>query len=159
MKHLLFSLLTFSIAGIAIAQPTTHPNLVYNNGDLIHVQSGAILHIQGDLENKNVSGTKTITNNGIIEVEGNITNESGGAIFQRSSGEGVVRLIGGSAVAGIANADHEQRIKGDWTTNGKFHTLVIDKETAGTKVVLETDVELANALVWDGSNTARGMVV
>lgn len=156
MKHLLLSLLTFSIAGIAIAQPTTHPNLFYNNGDLIHVQSGAILHVQGDLENKNVSGTKTINNNGIIEVEGNFNNESGGAVFQRTSGEGVVRLIGGSVVAGVANADHEQRIKGDWTTNGKFHTLVIDKQTAGTKVVLETDVEIANALVWDGSNTASG---
>lgn len=157
MKQLLLLLLIFSALSISKAQPNTYPNLLYNNGDLIHVQSGAVLHVQGDLENKNVTGTKTITNNGIIEVEGNINNESGGAIFQHTSGtEGIVRLIGGSAVAGIANSDHEQRIKGDWTTNGKFHTLVIDKETAGTKVVLETDVEVANALVWDGGNIASG---
>jgi hypothetical protein len=137
----------------AYAQPATYPNLFYNNGDLIHVQSGALIHIQGDVENKNGGGSKTITNNGILEVEGNITNEAG-AIFERSSGEGVVRMIGGSVVAGVANADHEQKVSGDWATNGKFYNLVIDKENPDTKITMASDVEITGSLVWNGNNTS-----
>jgi hypothetical protein len=154
MKKFIVSITLLSLLSDSLAQPTTHPNLFYNNGDLVHVQSGALLHIQGDLENKDGGGANTITNNGVIEVEGNINNEAG-ATFQRTSGEGVVRMVGGSAVSGVANADHEQRILGDWKTNGKFYNLVIDKENSGSKVVLTDDVEITGSLVWNGSNNAN----
>jgi hypothetical protein len=154
MKKFIVSITLLSLLSDSLAQPTTHPNLFYNNGDLVHVQSGALLHIQGDLENKDGGGVNTITNNGVIEVEGNINNEAG-ATFQRTSGEGVVRMVGGSAVSGVANADHEQRILGDWKTNGKFYNLVIDKENSGSKVVLTNDVEITGSLVWNGSNNAN----
>jgi hypothetical protein len=154
MKKFIVSITLLSLLSDSLAQPTTHPNLFYNNGDLVHVQSGALLHIQGDLENKDGGGANTITNNGVIEVEGNINNEAG-ATFQRTSGEGVVRMVGGSAVSGVANADHEQRILGDWKTNGKFYNLVIDKENSGSKVVLTDDIEITGSLVWNGSNNAN----
>ena len=35
-------------------------NLLYNNGDVLYVQSGALLHVQGDVINKSGS---TLTNN------------------------------------------------------------------------------------------------
>lgn len=154
LKNYVFGVFSLFCVG-AIAQPTTYANLFYNNGAEVHVQSGGLIHVQGDFVNKNNAAPKKVTNNGIIEIEGNIDNESG-ATFERTSGEGVVRLIGGAVVAGVANAAHEQQIKGDWTTNGRFHNLVIDKQTAGTKVKLLTDVEVSGALVWDGSNTANG---
>jgi hypothetical protein len=154
MKKFIVSITLLSLLSDSLAQPTTHPNLFYNNGDLVHVQSGALLHIQGDLENKDGGGVNTITNNGVIEVEGNINNEAG-ATFQRTSGEGVVRMVGGSAVSGVANADEEQRILGDWTSNGKFYNLVIDKENSGSKVVLTDDIEITGSLVWNGSNNAN----
>jgi hypothetical protein len=145
LKNYVFGVFSLFCVG-AIAQPTTYANLFYNNGAEVHVQSGGLIHVQGDFVNKNNAAPKKVTNNGIIEIEGNIDNESG-ATFERTSGEGVVRLIGGAVVAGVANAAHEQQIKGDWTTNGRFHNLVIDKQTAGTKVKLLTDVEVSGALV------------
>lgn len=152
-KYVFTACSLFSVS--VIAQPSTNANLFYNDGAEVHVQSGGLIHVQGDFVNKNSGTTKKVTNNGVIEIEGNITNESG-ATFERTSGEGVVRLIGGAVVAGVANAAHEQQIKGDWTTSGKFYNLIIDKEKAGTKVQLLTDVEVSGALVWDGSNVANG---
>ncbi|MFN8276635.1 MAG: T9SS type A sorting domain-containing protein [Chitinophagales bacterium] len=124
-------------------------DLFYNQGDLVFIQSGALLHVQGGLTNKNFgSGSKSITNNGIIEVEGNVNLESSTTYTDGGSGERVLRLIGGSTMPGSST---DQTI---FTGNNPIHNLVIDRETnANEGVRLLSDVEVKGSLVWGSKTT------
>ena len=128
-------------------------NLLYNNGDVLYVQSDAVLHVQGDVVN--VSGS-TFTNDGLLNVEGDITN-NGTFKTDGSVGEGTVRLIGNSTMSGSASAG-TQTISGSLSTAGtaSFYNLVIDLGTTGQSVTLNNDVTVTGSLVWNGiSSTAN----
>jgi hypothetical protein len=144
------SILFCLLSNISFGQ--AYDSLFFNNGDQVYIQGGALLHIQGGLTNKNVGSTKTITNNGVIQVEGNIVNESGASFTEDGSKiEATVRLIGGSAVPRGTNND--QTISGNFsdTVSAHFYNLVIDKEAGSNTVTLKTDVAVKGSLVWNGS--------
>lgn len=144
----------------AVAQNTfaqsNYPNLFYNNGDQVYIQSGAVLHVQGDIVNNNVSGqTNTITNNGLLNVEGDFNNTTSNFVYG-SAGERTVRFIGNTTVAGSTNSG-VQTISGSISGTGtaSFYNLVIDRGAAGQVVQLAagTNVNVDGSLVWNGSST------
>lgn len=135
-------------ATISFAQ-TSSANLFYNNGDVVFVQSGAVLHVQGDVVN--VAGS-TFTNNGLLNVEGDITANAAFAVS--GSGEQTVRLIGNSTNAGSATTG-TQTITSTNGTTASFYNLVIDRGAAGQVVALGTNVNVTGSLVWGGSTVAN----
>ena len=159
---ILFSLVSSFVIGVVISVfgQTTSSNLFYNNGDLVTIQPGAVLHVQGDYVNA-VSGTNataTTKNDGVLNVEGNLTNSSTtvGATtytsaFSYTSGapstaERTIRLIGNSYLAGTSG---EQIISG-FNTAGAIYNLVIDR--GSTQVVrLGSDMVVDGSLVWNSS--------
>ena len=130
---------------------TTSPNLIYNNGDLITIQSGAVLHVQGDYQNVSSGTTK---NDGILNVEGDLNNSS--STFSYTSGgtgERTIRLIGNSYLAGTSG---EQVISG-FSSTGSLYNLVIDR--ASTQVVrLGSDMVVDGSLVWNTTAVQSGSV-
>ena len=139
-------------ANISFAQ-TSSANLFYNNGDIVYVQSGAVLHVQGDVVNASGGGS-AFTNNGLLNVEGDFTNNG---TFKKdvSVGEGTVRLIGNSTNAGSATPG-TQTISGtlNSATTASFYNLVIDRGAVGQVVALATDVTVTGSLVWGGYSTS-----
>jgi hypothetical protein len=140
---------------ITFAQ-TNYPNLFYNNGDQVFIQSGAILHVQGDVVNNNVTGqANKITNNGVLNVEGDFNNTTSNFVYG-SSGERTVRFIGNSTNAGSANPSTTiQTISGSISTSrtASFYNLVIDRGAVGQVVMLNTNVNVDGSLVWNGAST------
>lgn len=144
--------------GVIFPQGNT-PNLFYNKGALVYVQHGAVLHVQGDFVNTNSS---TFTNNGLLNVEGDFTN-SGGSTFDvdgsvSSVGEGTVRLIGnstmaGSATAGVQTLSGTLSAPGTAPGSGSFYNLVIDRGTTGQVIAQTSNVTVTGSLVWNGSST------
>ena len=107
---------------------SSNANLFYNNGDVVYVQAGAVLHVQGDVVNATGAGS-AFTNNGLLNVEGDFTN-NGTFKTDGSVGEGTVRLIGNNTVAGSATAG-TQTLSGNLSTigTGSYYNLVIDGST------------------------------
>ena len=124
-------------------------NLFYNNGDLVVVQNGAMLHVQGDVQNV-AGGSSNFTNNGILNVEGDIINagtfKTDGAVTG-GVGEGTVRLIGNSFYYGTTHAN-EQVIKG-FNGASALYNLVLSRGIGGQRVRLNSDIEVKGSLVWD----------
>ena len=131
---------------------SSNANLFYNNGDVVYVQAGAVLHVQGDVVNATGAGS-AFTNNGLLNVEGDFTN-NGTFKTDGSVGEGTVRLIGNNTVAGSATAG-TQTLSGNLSTigTGSFYNLVIDGSTTGEIVTLNTNVTVTGSMVWNGSST------
>jgi hypothetical protein len=132
----------------------SYPNTFYNNGDVVYVQSGAILHVQGDLVNAG-SGS-AFTNNGVLNVEGDFSN-AGKFNYDRLIGEGTVRFIGSKTVAGAVSGSATsgvQTISGNMSVSGSayFYNMVIDREAPGQVVALATNVLVAGSLVWNDVN-------
>jgi len=73
--------------------------LLYNDGAMVKVQAGAVLYVQGGIQN---TATGTIDNDGIIELEGNFVNAGTWEPSQpntlRFSGTGNSDVTSGSAV-------------------------------------------------------------
>ncbi len=73
--------------------------LLYNDGAMVKVQPGAILYVQGGIQN---TSTGTIDNDGIIELEGNFVNagtwEPSQSNTLRFSGSGNSDVTAGSAI-------------------------------------------------------------
>ena len=133
---------------------TSYPNLFYNNGDQVYIQSGAVLHVQGDIVNNNVSGqSNTITNNGLINVEGDFNNTTSNLVYG-SSGERTVRFVGNTTNAGSTSTG-VQTITGGLSGTGtaSFYNLVIDRSAPGQVVQLGSNVNVDGSLVWNGSST------
>jgi len=133
---------------------TSYPNLFYNNGDQVYIQSGAVLHVQGDIVNNNVSGqSNTITNNGLINVEGDFNNTTSGLVYG-SSGERTVRFVGNATNAGSTTTG-VQTISGSISGTGtaSFYNLVIDRGATGQVVQLGSNLNVDGSLVWNGSST------
>ncbi len=143
-----FTVLTTTMLSLTTAYcQSSYSNLFYSNGATVFVQSGAVLHVQGDVVN--ASGS-TLTNNGLLNVEGDITNNAtintNGAV-----GEGTTRLIGNGTVAGSTTTG-VQTIKG--TSTASFYNLVIDQGSTSQSVALGNNVSVGNAMVWGSSTTA-----
>ena len=131
---------------------SSNANLFYNNGDIVYVQSGAVLHVQGDVVNASGSSS-SFTNDGLLNVEGDFTN-NGKFKTDGSVGEGTVRLIGNNTVAGSATTG-TQTLSGTLSTvgTGSFYNLVIDGSTTGEIVTLGTNITVTGSMVWNGSST------
>lgn len=136
---------------IALSQSST-PHLLYNNGDVLYIQSGAVLHIQGDVINASGSGS-SFTNNGLLNLEGDFTN-NGTFTTDASVGEGAVRLIGNNTMAGSAFTGR-QTLSGTLSTpgTGSFYNLVIDGGASGQITALGSNITVTGSLVWNGSST------
>jgi hypothetical protein len=148
-KIYLIVLLVFCLMpGVIFAQGST-PNLFYNNGAVVYVQHNAVLHVQGDV----VNNSGTFTNNGLLNVEGDFTN-SGIFTTDINVGEGTVRLIGNSTMAGTSGT---QTLSGNLSSpggsGGSFYNLVIDRGTAGQVVTLGNNITVTGSLVWNGYST------
>jgi hypothetical protein len=127
---------------------TVYSNLFYTSSTAtVYVQGGALLHVQGDVNNNG----GTITNDGVLNVEGNIAN-AGTFTTDVSVIEGTVRLVGNATVSGTASAQ-TQTISG---TSPTFYNLVIDQAAAGDLVSLSTPITVSNALVWGYNTPATG---
>jgi len=149
MKKINFYIAILFFPVIAFSQGST-PDLFYNNGDNVYIQSGAILHVQGDVVN---AGAGTLTNNGLLNIEGDLTN-NGTLTTDAHVGEGTVRLIGNSTMAGSAAAG-VQTLSGTLSSPGtaSFYNLVIDGGAAGQVMALGANALVTGSLVWNGSST------
>ena len=115
-----------------------------NDGDGVHVQDGALLHIQGGLT---ISDSASMYNDGVVELKGDFENTAGSR-FQPIGGSGnekVVKFIG----------DSLQAIIGDFNTpsSATFYNLVVDKGTSGSAVQLQTAVRIDGSLVFGTATT------
>ena len=149
--YLLLFILLGTIPVFSYSQSST-ANLFYNNGDAIYVQSGAVLHVQGDLINA-AGGSSSFINDGLLNIEGDFTN-NGTFKIDGSVGEGTVRLIGNNTMSGSATTG-TQTISGNMATvgTGSFYNLVIDGGSTGEIVTLGTNITVTGSLVWNGSTT------
>lgn len=134
---------------VMVSGQTSSADLFSNNGAVVFVQAGGLIHVQGDVANATGS---TFTNNGLLNIEGDFTN--GGTFATSGTGERTVRLIGNSTNAGSATAG-AQTISSSGGAPVSFYNLVVDREATGQAVVLGTDVTVTGSLVWGGSTAAN----
>src|ERR1043165_4229513 len=119
--------------------------ILYNDGGTLHTDANSILHIEGDIENRN---TSVIENDGTIELVGNLTNDSTAQLTNGSdntSTERAYKFVGPGT----------QLISGSFSdiTNRYIHNLIIDKQSSGSVVEMQADVHLTGSLVF-GSSTS-----
>ncbi|MCW3124844.1 MAG: hypothetical protein JWO03_502 [Bacteroidetes bacterium] len=138
-------------ASFAAHAQTSSANLFYNKGDQVFVQSGAVLHVQGDYVN---AAGSTTTNNGVINVEGDVTNSA--SFLAGGSGEQTLRLIGNAYLAGSAVAG-EQSISG-FSGSNALYNLVVDRASAQI-VRLNSDLQVNGSLVWNSAAVQAGTAV
>lgn len=119
--------------------------VLYNDGGLLSAGKGAVIHVEGDIQNKS---TATMKNDGVIQLMGDFTNDptailSNGA--DSTSTERIYKFIGTGT----------QAIKGNVSdaTDRYFYNLLIDKAVSGTAVELQTDATVKGSLVF-GSSTS-----
>ena len=118
-KQFILTLILFAACGLAINAQT----LFKNDGATITIESGAVLVIEGDLENVNGG---TIDNDGRVQLEGDLVNQ---ATFDGSDPNSVV-FVGG--------ADSEV------TSNGAvFDSVVINKD-ASYQILLVDDMTIGS---------------
>lgn len=99
-----YVLASFAFAGNLYAQ---HNNELYNDGALIHVQSGAEVHVWGDVHMREATGD--LQNNGLIKVQGHSYSDN---LFQQS-GTGTYRVENSDV-----NAGERQFIQGSYAVRG-----------------------------------------
>jgi hypothetical protein len=120
-------------------------NEFYNTGATVCVQQGALLHVQGTLNNNTDvnNSTGVFINNGIIELDGDFSSATG-TTFQTDPGinstDRVVKFTGSGA----------QHIKGAAAT---FYNLVLDKQSASDVVMMQTPVTVTGSLVFNSATT------
>jgi hypothetical protein len=147
MKYSLKLLLFLLLVPLLVVSQTSNPNLLYINGAIVFTQSGALLHVQGDIVNNTNS---TFYNNGLLNIEGDFTNNA--TFTSSTSGERAVRFIGNSTNAGSASVGAQTIASSSGSTS--FYNMVVDMGSVGQPIVLGCDVSITGSLVWGGSNTA-----
>ncbi|HWB62712.1 MAG TPA: T9SS type A sorting domain-containing protein [Chitinophagales bacterium] len=120
----------------------------YNTGSGVYIQQGALVHVQGTVTNDNNSlgANDTFTNNGILEIDGDLNNIDG-AKFQydnsTSSTDRAVKFTG----TGI------QHIYGSLNSSSAYlYNLVLDQSTSASIVKLEADVTVKGSLVFNSAS-------
>ena len=123
---------------------------LYNSGSEFYIQKGALLHIEGSLQNNNNVSNAIIKNDGIIEISGHLYNQPG-AFFQpfsdSSSRERAVRLIG----------SEKQLILGNFSsadTSG-IYNLIIDKTSSDDTVEMQTALAIGGSLIFGSADTTK----
>lgn len=116
----------FCLAGaMAPAQALLHVE------GLLHVQSGGLLHVQGDIESSDGPGESCAVDlKGMLKLEGDWTNSSAGAVFQG----------GNTGTAAFVGDQGTQKITG--STSMAFPHVLIDKDGIGSELQLETSAEV-----------------
>ncbi len=142
MKKTLLTLLTIGSLSV-FAQ-----NEFYNDGADIYTQKGALIHIQGTLTNDDGGGNGSINNDGVIEVKGDIENQTGAEFkvgADATSTDRAVKFIGSGT----------QAIKGTFSSNGtaSFYNLVVDKAASSDQVEMQTNVNVEGSIVFDNATT------
>ncbi len=89
-KNLIPFVMLFFIASFANAQ------IFYNNGALVHVNTAAIVQVNGDASNNGATGS--LTNQGDVTITGNITNNT------------------------VAGGDGDFHVAGNWINNSTFNS-------------------------------------
>lgn len=84
-----------------------HNNEFYNNGSLVHIQSGAEVHVIGDVHMRGATGV--LENNGLLKVDGDMYGDN---LFQQR-GTGTARIQNN-----LANAGQLQKISGNYAVRG-----------------------------------------
>lgn len=92
-----------------------HNNELYNDGALIHVQSGAEIHVLGDVHMKKT--TAELENNGLIKTHGNSYSD---ALFQ-NTGTGTYRIENSDV-----NTTERQFIQGSFAARGGQSKIGVD---------------------------------
>lgn len=118
---------------------------LYNDGGTLHTDEGAIIYVEGDIQNMN---TSTIENDGVIELAGDLTNDSTAQMkngSNNSSTERAYKFIGTGTQAIIGNLSN--------TSTRYIHNLIIDKQGSGSAVELQTNTSIKGSLVF-GSSTS-----
>ncbi len=132
MKKIILSLFILAIVGRVTAQ-----NELYNDGALIFIEDGALVHVEGEVINAN-SGT--MENNGTIEVSGDFTNN---ATYQYS-GSGARTVI----FNGVGNTQNiSGNMDGSAGTND-FHNLTIQKGAGEVVNLNGTDANVEGTLTF-----------
>ena len=151
-NRFMFITLLFSFIPALIFSQGSKPNLLYNNGALIFIRSGTLVHVQGDVVNATSGGS--FINDGLLNIEGDFTN-NGTFTTDGNVGEGTVRLIGNSTWAGSTTAG-VQTISGNLSTpnTASFYNLVIDGSAPGQVISLGSNIAVTGSLIWNGSTTA-----
>ena len=117
---------------------------LFNEGGIIQTYRNSIIHIDGDVQNKN---TSIFRNDGVIELIGNFTNDSTAILTTGSdaaSTERAFKFIGAGTQFIYGNVSD--------TTSRYFYNLIIDKSVSGSPVVLGTHADVKGSLVF-GSST------
>lgn len=91
----------------AFLSSAQHNNEFYNNGALIHVQTGAEIHVNGDVHM--FGATATLENNGLIRTQGNSYSDN---LFQQR-GTGTYRIENSTV-----NTTERQFISGSYAVRG-----------------------------------------
>jgi hypothetical protein len=83
---------------------------MFNNGALIVIQTNALVHIDGDASGKFTNSTNStdgrIDIDGVMEVEGNWTNNAANDVFVNNDGNGWVKLNGAAASTQTIGGSH-----------------------------------------------------
>ena len=97
----------FALATIPLFSYSQHNNELYNDGALIHIQSGAEVHVWGDVHMNRSTGT--LHNDGLVKMEGNAYSDN---LFQQR-GTGTFRVDNSDV-----NIGERQFISGSYNVRG-----------------------------------------
>ncbi len=128
----------------------------YNDGALVTIQPGALVHIQGDFINQGGE----ITNSGLIELGGNWENTV--MTFPMTPGSGVVNLVGGSQIIGgeFPTLFHELNLSSDPELILRSNISIGDQVNLNNGSILlnQNILHLLNALPEAISSDAGGVI-
>lgn len=119
---------------------------LYNKGGDIYTQKGALIHVQGSFTNDNTGGTAQFNNDGILELKGDLDNQSGATFTTNgnpASRDRAVKFVGSGT----------QVIKGQMSGTSSFFNLVIDKTVSSGVVEMQTNAAVKGSLVFGNNNT------
>ncbi len=154
MKSFLPFVTTLFLFNAAFSQAPANPDwTLFNSGDSVYLEPGALVFVDGDLvvKNEDVAQKDGIYNDGIISVSNHIYygdivsgNDFKNPVlkpagFLSGYAERMISLVGGNT----------QYIKGYLAQpEQSFYNLAIDKSGSNAKVVLQTDVQINGSLLW-----------
>lgn len=123
------------LCGIGFASFANAQNEFYNDGAQITVESGAVIHVEGEVVNDDQgANTGRIFNDGIIQLEGNWSNNSSSNVFQGGDA-GTVVFLGNNAT---------QNIQG--TNETFFNSVTINKPSGTRELELQLDARADGTL-------------
>jgi len=143
MRNFILSLAVVFFSTYAFGQ-------VFNDGGLIFISSGGLMHAETNVHNTN-SGT--VTNNGTLTTTSDYENSGSGV----TSGDGLYNVHGnwnntatftsGNSTVNLTDAGNSIVTSG----GDSFHDVEVSK-TAGDDVVLQDEMTVTNSLNWTSNN-------